>query len=88
MKKSKFSETQIMNILKEAQSGTPVAELCRAHGISDATFYKWRSKYGGLIERNRRFQPRRIGQKNAILISPISNRAIHNKMALALQRLA
>lgn len=48
MKKSRFSETQIMNILKEAQNGGTVSELCRRHGISDATFYTWRSKYGGM----------------------------------------
>jgi putative transposase len=48
MKKSKFNDTQIMTILKEAQGGVPVAEVCRTHGISDATFYKWRSKYGGM----------------------------------------
>ena len=48
MKKCKFSEAQITNILKEAQGGVPVAELCRRHGISNATFYSWRSKYGGM----------------------------------------
>jgi len=48
MRKSKFSESQIVSILKEADSGIPVAEVLRNHGISAATFYKWRSKYGGL----------------------------------------
>jgi putative transposase len=48
MRKSKFSESQIVAILKEADSGIPVAEVLRNHGISGATFYKWRSKYGGL----------------------------------------
>ena len=48
MRKSRFSEEQIIGILKEQQAGLPVAELCRKHGISDATFYTWRSKYGGL----------------------------------------
>ena len=47
MRKSKFSETQIAEILKDAESGVPVAELLRKHGISKATFFKWRSKYGG-----------------------------------------
>jgi putative transposase len=47
MRKSKFSETQIVEILKSAESGVPVAELLRKHGISKATFFKWRSKYGG-----------------------------------------
>src|ERR687892_2349733 len=48
MRKSRFSQEQIIGILKEHQAGLPVAELCRRHGISDATFYTWRSKYGGL----------------------------------------
>ena len=48
MKKSKFSDSQILTILKQAESGTPVPQLCREHGISSATFYKWRAKYGGM----------------------------------------
>ncbi len=48
MKKSRFSDTQILAILKQAESGIPVPELCREHGISSATFYNWRSKYGGM----------------------------------------
>ena len=48
MKKSRYSEGQIIAVLKEHQAGIPVAELCRKHGISDATFYTWRKKYGGM----------------------------------------
>jgi len=48
MKKSKYSDSQILNILKQAENGTPIPELCREHGMSSATFYKWRSKYGGM----------------------------------------
>lgn len=48
MRKSRFSEEQIIGILKEHQAGVPVADLCRKHGISDATLYTWRSKYGGM----------------------------------------
>ena len=48
MKRSRFSEEQIIGILKEHQAGMSAVDLCRKHGISDATFYKWRSKYGGL----------------------------------------
>ena len=48
MKTSQFSETQILGILKQAEGGLPVPELCRQHGMSDASFYKWRAKYGGM----------------------------------------
>ncbi|AOJ16062.1 Hin recombinase [Burkholderia vietnamiensis] len=48
MKKSRFTEEQIAYALKQAELGTPVAEVCRKMGISDATFYNWRTKYGGL----------------------------------------
>ena len=48
MKRARFSEEQIIGVLKEAEAGAKVSELCRRHGISDATFYTWRSKYGGL----------------------------------------
>ena len=48
MKISRFSEEQIIGILKEHQAGLGAKELCRKHGVSDATFYKWRSKYGGM----------------------------------------
>ena len=48
MKKSKYSDSQIMAILKQAEAGILVPELCREHGMSNATFYKWRSKYGGM----------------------------------------
>lgn len=67
MKKSRFSEAQIMSILKQAEGGVPVSELCREHGMSSASFYKWRAKYGGmdasliaemkdLMEQNRRLK--------------------------------
>ncbi len=48
MRKSRFSETQIMGILRQAEGGLAVADLCREHSISNATFYKWCSKYGGM----------------------------------------
>ena len=48
MKKSRFTDSQILTILKQAESGVSVPELCRQHGMSSAAFYKWRSKYGGM----------------------------------------
>jgi len=48
MKTSRYTDSQIIGILKQNETGTPVPELCRTHGMSSATFYKWRSKYGGM----------------------------------------
>jgi putative transposase len=48
MRKSRYTDSQIMAILKQAEAGTPVPELCREHGMSSALFYRWRAKYGGM----------------------------------------
>ena len=48
MKTSRFKDNQIIAILKQAEAGTPIPDLCREHGMSSATFYKWRSKFGGM----------------------------------------
>ena len=48
MKNTRFTDAQIMAILKQAESGVPVTELCREHGMSSAAFYRWRAKFGGL----------------------------------------
>lgn len=48
MKRSRFSEEQIIGVLKEREAGMPTVEICRRHGVSPATFYKWKSKFGGL----------------------------------------
>jgi len=48
MKKSTYTDSQILAILKQAENGVPVPELCREHGMSSASFYKWRGKYGGM----------------------------------------
>ena len=48
MRRSRYTEEQIIGILKEPQAGVGTQDLCRKHGVSDATFYKWRSKYGGM----------------------------------------
>ena len=48
MKTGRYSDAQIMGILKQAESGVPISELCQEHGMSNASFYKWRAKYGGM----------------------------------------
>lgn len=48
MKRSRFTEEQVIGVLKEHEAGVPVAELCRKHGMSSATFYAWKSKFGGM----------------------------------------
>ena len=48
MKQSRYTDSQIINILKQAEAGAKVSDLCREHGMSDASFYKWRAKYGGM----------------------------------------
>jgi putative transposase len=48
MKTSRYTDSQILGILKQAENGAPVSELCREHGINNATFYKWRAKYRGM----------------------------------------
>ena len=54
MKRSKFSEAQIAFILQQAETGTPIGDVCRKAGIAEATFYNWRKKYAGLDELSRR----------------------------------
>ena len=48
MKQSRYSDSQILAIIKQAESGVPISELCREHGMSNASFYKWRAKYGDM----------------------------------------
>ena len=75
MKRARFSEEQIIGILKEAESGVKAAELCRRHGISDATFYVWRSKYGGLeVSEMRRL--RQLEDENRRLKAIVADQAL------------
>jgi putative transposase len=77
MKKSKFSESQIVAILKEGESGVPVAQLLRQHGISQATYYKWKSKYGGL-EASELKRIRELEAENAKLKKMYAELALEN----------
>ena len=66
MRKSRFSEEQIVRIIQEYAAGAKVSELCRKHGMSDATFYKWKARYGGLqISDVRRAERPGIGERQA-----------------------
>ena len=71
MKKSKFTEAQIAFILQQADEGTPVVEVCRKAGISDATFYSWRKRYGGLmpseVKRMRQLEDETTGSRRSLL---------------------
>ena len=87
MKTSKFKDSQILAILKEVEGGQPVPALCREHGMSSATFYKWRAKYGGmdaslmkrmkeLEEENRRLKKMYAEER---LISEVRKEALEGK---------
>jgi len=80
MKKSRFSEQQIISILKQADAGVKVQDLCRQHGISDATYYKWNSKYGGMeasdIKRLREVEAENSKLKRMFADLALENRAL------------
>lgn len=79
MKKSKFSEAQIFGILKRAENGVAVVELCREHGMSNATFYAWRSKYGGM-DASHMSELRDIKAENARLKRMYADLAMQNEL--------
>ena len=79
MKRSRFSEEQIIGILKEQEAGMATADVCRRHGISLATFYKWKSKYGGLeVSEARRL--RALEDENAKLKKLLAEAMLDNAM--------
>ena len=75
MKRGRFSEEQIIGVLKEAEAGAKVGELCRRHGISDATFYTWRNKYGGL-EMSEMRRLRQLEEENRRLKAIVADQAL------------
>ena len=80
MRKSKFSESQIVSFLKEAEAGRKVSEICREHGVSTASFYQWRSKYGGMeasdMKRLKELQSENEKLKRMYAEMALENRAI------------
>jgi putative transposase len=77
MKKSRYSDSQIMAILKQGDSGTPVPTLCREHGMSSATYYQWRAKYGGMSA-SLISEKRQLETENARLKKLLAEAQLHN----------
>ena len=85
MKKSRFSETQILKALKEAESGRMVKDVCREYGISDATYYNWKAKYGGMevsdIKRLRELESENVRLKRMYAEMALENTALKDVIA-------
>ena len=77
MKRSRFTEEQIIGILREQEAGVPVADLCRKHGLSSPTFYKWKAKYGGMdVSEARRLKA--LEEENAKLKRMLADSMLDN----------
>ncbi len=83
MKRKRYSEEQIISILKEAEGGVPLAELCRLHGTSSASFYAWRKKYGGMEVSDAK-RLRELEDENRRLKKLVAEQALDNEMLKAL----
>ena len=79
MKKSGFTDPQIMSVLKQAEGGMAVPELCREHGISSATFYKWRSKFGGM-DASRMAEMKTMQEENRRLKKMFAELSMQNEL--------
>lgn len=89
MKKSRYTDSQIMAIVKQTEAGTPIPELCREHGMSAASFYKWRAKYGGmdasLMARMKELEEENRRLKKMYAEERLKAEIIHEAMAKKLQ---
>ena len=85
MKRSRFTEEQIIGILKEQETGVTVADLCRKHGMSDATFYNWKAKYGGMevseAKRMRSLEDENAKLKRLLADAMLDNAALKDLLA-------
>ncbi len=85
MQRKKYTEEQIIQVLKEGAAGAPVAELCRRHGISDASYYNWKAKYAGLsvseLKRLKALEEENRRLKQVVAEQALDNRALKELLA-------